>query len=205
MFRNCNGFALEEVDGGTIENIIVSNITMQSVNHYPVYITLGSRNRGPQEATHTGTVKNIFISNIIVTDADSMSGIQITGTPGFYINNVQLQNIFISYKGGGTKEMGEKNFSELENKYPEPSLLGVNPAYGLFVRHVKDLRLNNITFTTLKEDSRPAIICSDVNGLYISNFKAPETKIQAYRFNKVTNLSVQNAPLLKDAADKTNK
>src|SRR5579862_4986333 len=62
-FRNCHGLALEEVDGGIMENITINNIAMMDILDYPIYITLGDRNRGPN-ATN-GVVRNIRISNVI--------------------------------------------------------------------------------------------------------------------------------------------
>ena len=195
-FRSCNGFALEEVDGGFMENIIATNITMEHVSHYPIYVTLGARNRGPKETTTTGGAKNIFISNVIATDVDSLSGIQITGTPDYNVENVQLENILIVYRGGGTKEQGERAFPELGKGYPEPSLLGVNPAYGLFARHVKDLKLTNVAFQTQKQDSRSAMVCNDVNGLEIIDVKVPTVEgVKPYNFDNVTNLTVRYSPL----------
>ncbi len=172
VFRSCNGLALEEVDGGIMENIIVSNITMQDTRHYPVYITLGKRNRGPMATTGMGTVKNIFISHIIATGADSMSGIQITGTPGYDVENVQLQNIYISYKGGGTKQLAAKDFPELGKGYPEPYLLGPNPAYGLFARHVKGLKISDIKFEYEQPEFRPAFLLNDVKDVYMNHIEA---------------------------------
>ena len=196
IFRNCNGFALEEVDGGTMENIVVTNITLQHVSHYPIYITLGARNNGPKETTKMGTAKNIFISNVIATDVDSLSGIQITGTLGYNVENIQLENVLIVYKGGGTKAQGERAFPELGKGYPEPFLLGINPAYGLFARHVKDLKLTNISFQTLHVDSRSAIVCNDVDGLQIIDVKVPLVEgIKPYRFDNVSNLVVRYSPL----------
>ncbi|GGH04233.1 rhamnogalacturonidase [Mucilaginibacter phyllosphaerae] len=198
-FRSCNGLALEDVDGGIMENIIVSNITMMDINHYPIYVTLGRRNRGPKSTTRMGHVNNILISNILVTGADAMSGIQITGTPGYPVRNIKIQNISVQYKGGGTKEQGEKQFPELERGYPEPFLLGVNPAYGLFIRHAKDVALDHITFSTLKPDNRPAIVASDVDGLEIDHFKIPDVKgIKQLRTDKVTNLKIDNSPFVKE-------
>ena len=34
-----SGLAFEEVDQGLMENIVVNNITMNHVHHYPIYIT----------------------------------------------------------------------------------------------------------------------------------------------------------------------
>lgn len=195
-FRSCNGLALEEVDGGIMDNIIVSNITMIDITHYPIYVTLGRRNRGPKATTKMGVVKNILISNITVTGADSLSGIQITGTPGYPVQNVKLQNISVQYKGGGTKEQGAKVFPELERGYPEPFLLGVNPAYGIFIRHATGVELDHITFTTLKPDARPVMIAEDVDGLEVEHFIIPDGKEKANYKLEVTNLKVYNSPWL---------
>ena len=196
-FRSCNGLALEEVDGGIMDNIIVSNITMMDVVHYPIYVTLGRRNRGPKATTRMGTVQNILIGNITVTVADSLSGIQLTGTPGYPVQNIRLHDISIQYKGGGTQEQGLKVFPELERGYPEPFLLGPNPAYGIFIRHAAGVELDHITFTTLKWDGRPAIIADDVDGLQIEQFKAPMGLAGSiYKFTRVRDLKIYNSTSL---------
>jgi polygalacturonase len=197
-FRDCNGLALEEVDGGIMDNILVTNLTMMDIHHYPIYVTLGGRNRGPKATTQMGVVRRIAISNVSVTGADSLSGIQVTGSPGYPIEQVRLQNISIEYKGGGTAEQGKKPFPELDRGYPEPFLLGANPAYGLFVRHVNGLELDHVSFTTIREDDRPALICTDVDGLDINHFTAPPGYGHAVvRFEGVSDLNIENSPVLK--------
>jgi polygalacturonase len=89
-FRSCRGLALEEVDGGIMENIVISNLSMTDVSNYPIYITTGSRNRG-STGTSPSVMKNILISNVIANVDDPMSGIQITGIPGQPIEGVRLQ------------------------------------------------------------------------------------------------------------------
>src|SRR5208283_2528993 len=79
-FRGCKGLALEEVDGGILENISVNNLTMMDIYNYPIYITLGRRNRTP--GATNGVLRNISIANVIATGVDRKSGIQITGMPG---------------------------------------------------------------------------------------------------------------------------
>src|SRR5208283_5001844 len=68
-FRNCKGLALEEVDGGILENITIDNISMMDVASYPIYITMGKRNRTPGLTTGS-RMKNILISNIVATGID---------------------------------------------------------------------------------------------------------------------------------------
>ncbi|HEX3987806.1 MAG TPA: right-handed parallel beta-helix repeat-containing protein, partial [Verrucomicrobiae bacterium] len=199
-FRNCRGLALEEVDGGIMENITINNITMMDVLQYPIYITTGNRNRGGNVAAPS-RMKNILISNVIATRIDPMSGIQITGLPEQPIEGVRLENIRLEFKGGGTKTNAMRvppEFANVRERYPEPSRVGIMPAYALFARHVKDLELANITTSFVTNDFRPAIECSDVSGLEIDNFKAQTAKgVRAARFEKVSRLVIRNSPGIK--------
>jgi polygalacturonase len=196
-FRECRGLALEEVDGGLLENISISNVTMMNVDDYPIYITLGRRNRGPDSVT-VGTVRNIIITNVIATDIDSMSGIHITGLPGYPVANVRLQNIWLSFRGGGTMQDAERVPPELDRGYPEPRRIGVTPAYGVFTRHVKGLELADIRVEFEKEDLRPAMVCIDVDGLEIDNFKAKVAAgVRPARFEEVRGLVIRNSPALR--------
>jgi polygalacturonase len=195
-FRECRGLALEEVDGGLLENISISNLTMMNVDDYPIYITLGRRNRGPDSVT-VGKVRNIFITNVIATDVDSMSGVHITGLPGYPVENVRLQNIWLSFRGGGTKEDAERVPPELDRGYPEPRRIGVTPGYGVFARHVKGLQLADIGVEFEKEDLRPAMVCIDVDGLEIDDFKANVSPgVRPARFEEVKGLVIRNSPVL---------
>ncbi len=195
-FRECRGLALEMVHGAIKENISISNITMMEVDDYPIYITLGRRNRGPDSLT-MGTVRNIFISNVIATGIDTMSGVHITGLPGFPVENVRLQNIWLFYKGGGTKEHADRVPPELDKGYPEPRRIGFTPAYGVFARHVKGLELSDIRLDFVNEDLRPPIVCIDVDGLEIDNFKARVAKgVRSARFVDVKGLVIRNSPVL---------
>ncbi|MFH0991097.1 MAG: glycosyl hydrolase family 28-related protein [bacterium] len=196
-FRECRGLALEEVDGGILENIIVSNLTMMNIDDYPIYITLGRRNRGPDSLT-IGLVRNIIISNVIATGIDSMSGIHITGLPGYPVENVRLQGLWLSFKGGGTTEQALRIPPELDKGYPEPRRIGVTPGYGLFARHVRGLELSDISFNLEREDFRPVMVCVDVNGLEIDNIKAQLAPgIAPVKFEEVKDLVIRNSPLLK--------
>jgi hypothetical protein len=69
------------------------------------------------------------------------------------------------------------------------------PAYGLFARHVRGLELDNIRVGFESDDARPAMICSDVDGLEINDFKGQTLPgVAPARFEKVTGLAVRNSP-----------
>ena len=191
-FRSCRGLALEEVDGGILENISVNNLTMMDINHYPIYITLGRRDRTP--GATNGVLRNISISNVIASGVGKESGIQITGMPGDNIEGVRLQNIRMNFNGGGTVEQAATNMPELGTGYPEPF---ESPAFGLFARHVKDLELQNVRFSFAEEDHRPAMICNDVDGLEIDDFKSQVAeKVPLAKFDLVKDLVIRNSPSL---------
>ena len=155
-----SGLAFEEVDQGRMENIVVNNISMSHVHHYPIYITTGCRNRGPKERTEVSSARDIYINNVIADDCDSLAGIIITGMEGYPIRNVSLSNIRIQYRGGGKKVTTP--YREQGTNYPEPRWAGPTPAYGLFARHADGIRLHNVEFELMRPDERPDIILEDV-------------------------------------------
>ena len=155
-----SGLAFEVVDQGRMENIVVDNISLSHVHHYPIYITTGRRNRGPKERTDISSARDISINNVIADDCDSLAGIIVTGMPGTPIRNVSLSNIRIQYRGGGKKV--EKPYREQAENYPEPRWAGPTPSYGLFARHVDGLRVHNVQFELIRPDERPDIILEDV-------------------------------------------
>ena len=111
-FMYSSGLAFEEVDQGIMENIVVNNITMNHVHHYPIYITTGCRNRGPKERTTVSTGRDIMISNVVANDVDSLAGIIVTGMPGEPLRNISLSNIRLQYRGGGKAELAKKEYRE---------------------------------------------------------------------------------------------
>lgn len=173
-----SGLAFEEVDQGLMDNIVVSNIAMNHVHHYPIFITTGCRNRGPKDVTEPSRGQNIMISNIQALDCDSLSGIIVTGMPDAPLKNIALSNIYIEYRGGGTKEQAQKPYPELEKKYPEPGkFLGATPSYGLYARHVDGLKVQNVEFALKKEDARPMVILDDVKNDKLENVTGPSGKV----------------------------
>jgi hypothetical protein len=46
--------------------------------------------------------------------------------------------------------------------YPEPSMFGPTPAYGLWARHVTGLKLDNVRIETLTPDPRPPVLLQAV-------------------------------------------
>jgi hypothetical protein len=190
---------LEEVDGGLLENITITNISMMDLYHYAIYIATGNRNRSP-EISQPSRMKNVLISNVIADGVDMMSGIQIMGLPEQPIEGVRLENIRLISKGGGTAKDAEIIPRELGDGYPEPYKIGTLPAYGIFARHVKNLELANITTRFETEDQRPAAMFSDIQGLDIDHLKLQVASgVKPALFGSdVNGLTIRNSPAIEE-------
>ncbi len=171
VFERCRGLALETVDGGLLEDVTISNITMRDITNSPFFLRLGRRMRGP-DGVPVGKLRRINISDVIVYNANPRYGSLIIGIPGHEIEDVRLSNIRILVKGGAPKEQASVEVPELEDGYPDPRNFGQIPAYGFFIRHVKGIELNNVTVGFENEDQRPAFILDDVKQAELNNVDA---------------------------------
>jgi hypothetical protein len=87
-----------------------------------------------------------------------------------------LENIEIDLLGAGTLENSRQVVPEAIDKYPEVKTFGpVIPAYGVWARHVKGLKLKNVTFRVKNNDLRPAFICEDGKDIEVSEWNIPST------------------------------
>ena len=164
-----SAIALEIVDGGTMENINISNFTVEGTQA-PIFVRLANRARpylAGIEAPAVGRIRNVRISNVTVRNA-GVYGSSITAIPGYYVEDVVLENISIHHKGGVTKDMVSDNWKdEREKKYPEGTSWGTLPAQGFFIRHARNIQLNNIQITSDKDDERPDFIEIDTHNVDI--------------------------------------
>jgi len=149
------------------------------------------------EGTPIGTARRISISNVVVYNADPRYPSIITGIPGHDVEDIKLSDIRIFSRGGLTLDQVAKQpadmvntffFSpdkrtrvpprepfdtpEQEKGYPEPSMFGLLPAYGFFIRHAKGIELNNVEVRFMQEDRRPAFVLDDVSGADFQHVKA---------------------------------
>jgi polygalacturonase len=160
-----SGIALEVVDGGVMDQVVISNITMTDVQT-PIFIRLGKRNRDERK----GRLENIVISNITATSQSYISS-SITGIPGVNVENVIIKDCFLNVKGGGTEEDAKKEVPEVENNYPENRMFGqMLPAYGFFIRHADNITIDNIHLSYHSgAEERHAIVAENVSLLRITN------------------------------------
>jgi len=170
IFERCRGLALETVDGGILQDIVISNITMRDIVNSPIFLRLGARMRSP-ENTAVGEMKRITIDNVNVYNADSRYGCLISGLPNHYIEDVKLSNIRIVYKGGGTSEQATLTPPESEKLYPEPWMFGFIPSSSFYIRHAKNIEISDVDISFMQPDFRPSVQLDDVKGSIFRNVR----------------------------------
>ena len=173
--RGTSTLSLEITDGGTLENVHVSNIVAEGTES-PIFIRLGNRGRGYKLAgddfeslipiDHVGRIKGIHLSNSTVNNA-GRTGCSITGLPDYPVEDVWLSDITIHQQGGvcsaDLPEINEAVKDEKEKDYPEATMWGVLPAKGFFVRHARNVTFRHIEVTTTLPDERPEFIREDAD------------------------------------------
>jgi len=219
-FTRSRGLALETVDGATLEDVTISNVTMREVSNAPIFLRLASRMRGPA-GTPVGALRRVTISNVTVADADPRYAAMIVGVPGHQIEDVRLSNIRIRSRGGlsletaasqpanlvntffrppgGTGPREPYAVPERETMYPEPSLFGVLPAYGVYIRHATGIRLDGVDVGFMTPDTRPAVVLDDVRDVSFHGFRAQTSGgAPTLVLRDVDDLRVEHSPPLRD-------
>jgi hypothetical protein len=163
------GVTLQLVDGGLLERVAVSNITMRNVGT-PIFIRLGDRGRPYQEGgvrAGIGSLRNVVISNIEAVGAST--GCAIAGLPSHPIRDVSLDNIRLCFRGEGAKHNSERVVPEEAGSYPEFDMFGRLPAYAFYCRHVEGLTLRNLQTSFENAEVRPALVGEDLRRMELAS------------------------------------
>jgi polygalacturonase len=172
VFDDCEGLAIESVDGGVIDNVSISNLVMRDIVNSPIFIRLGSRLRAPT-GTPMGAIRHVSISDVVSQSAAARYACIITGVPGYEIEDLHIHNVRLIYPGGGKGSWTKREPWEQVKGYPDPSKFGGMPAYGFYIRHVNGLELTNLDMSWMKPDIRPAFVVEDVQHFDLRNVTAP--------------------------------
>lgn len=157
------GIAVEAVDGGHIENLNFSNISMTGIIT-PIFVCLNNRNG-------IGSVKNLVFSGITAKAAGIIPCL-ISSIPGQWMDGITLRDIVVEHVGNGTEKDAATPLNENLRGYPENRMYGShNPAYGLYVRHAKNVTIDNFQVRVQNADARPLAVMEDVHGVMVENLK----------------------------------
>ena len=197
-WNGTSAISLEMVDGGVMENIHVSDFTVEGTES-PIFIRLGNRGRGYQlkekstglsgkgnddtitgliPIDHIGSINGVYLNNFQIRNAGS-TGCSITGLPNHPVRNVWLSNISLHHKGGvktsELKAIDDSLANEKEKAYPEATMWGHLPAKGFYLRHTRNVNFSNVEVLTEAPDARPDFVRVDTeswgdqgNGTYVN-------------------------------------
>ncbi|MBN2578583.1 MAG: glycoside hydrolase family 28 protein [Pirellulales bacterium] len=178
------GITLLAVDGGDCEGICINNVVIENVRFSAIFLRLGNRARPywiprpgdkPSEAPpppKVAALRDVIISNVIARGTTS-TGIFMTGLPDHPIENVTLSNIKVEVQGRGNRSAAQRlDVPENESDYPNSNKFGPLPAYGVYARHMSNLRLHNLDLSFRKDDARAPVVCQDVRDLDLFGLRA---------------------------------
>ena len=181
-----SAIALESVDGGVLEDVRVEDVVATNTGN-AIFIRLGHRN---QKAS-PGSIRNVVITGLrvevpagkpdkgyemegpVVDGPHNFFPASIVGLPGHPVEGIRFEDVEIDYKGVEDKAIAYVGLDSLERiperepDYPEFSMFGELPAWGLYVRHVSGLELRHVTLRHAQAGFRPAMVFDDVQGLSI--------------------------------------
>jgi len=174
------GLKIISMDGARLENIQVNNVIMDRVSG-PIFIRLGARLRryhADQPSRPVGHLRQISIRNVTGTVWEEgyplygqyprKAGIIVTGIPGHCIEDLILENITLTFPGGGTvADAAHLDVPEQVAEYPEFPVFHPLPAWAFFLRHVRGVQLRDVRTATVLPDARPALVAEDVEGLVV--------------------------------------
>lgn len=186
-----SAIAIESVDGAFIEHVSVSNVEAMNTGN-ALFVRLGHRS-----GDKPGRIRDVRIAHLYCEvpfgrpDIDyDLRGPEVdffhnpfpasvTGIPGASIESISLEDIEIVYPGRASKSMAYMPLSRLDQipekvrDYPEYTMFGELPAWGLYVRHVQELEMRRVRLRLKDKDFRPAILLDDVERESFSDLLIP--------------------------------
>ena len=175
--------AIQSVDGAVIEDVTVERVKARDVGN-AFFLRLGHRTRSKEP----GIIRNVVLRDMEIhvrpenpgehMDVDAPHNqipASIVGLADQPIENVRLENITIDFPGGGNRAHAEipldqlSKVPEFPHHYPEFSMWGELPAWGVYLRHARDITFRNVSFTLAQPDFRPAIVADQAPGLALVN------------------------------------
>lgn len=185
-----SAIALEIVDGGVMEDVEVSNIRAENTGN-AFFIRLGHRT----QRFPPGQVRRIYLHDIKVAvpagkpdigyehegppvkEPHNLMPASIVGIPGHPIVDIRLENIRISYASGGDRNIAFvpmdslSKVPERERDYPEFSMFGELPAWGLYCRHVDGLQMDRVRLRKKVADYRGKVVLDDVRRVQVRRIR----------------------------------
>jgi polygalacturonase len=159
ILDGCHGLAVISEDGGNVEDVSFSNITMRNMIGPPIFVRLGGRMREPLPHK-VSTIRRIGFDQIDCISATSDNCSIIAGIPGHPVQEVWVRGLHVRHPGGGLPRK-DAILEELAT-YPEPKMFGATPAHGFYIRHAEEIEMRDVLVQPEVPEQRPLVWMDDV-------------------------------------------
>ena len=136
-FRSCHGLALEEVDGGILENITINNLSMMDVRDCAIYITTGKRNRAPGRHHQQPRAEHFNLQRHRRRRGQNERHPNHAACPNSRWKACAWKTSASPARAAARRRTPPASPRNWATAIPNPSKLGTLPAYGIFARHVQ--------------------------------------------------------------------
>lgn len=155
-----SAISLEIVDGGTMSNVDIADITITGTES-SIFIRLADRRRPYAENApidKVGSISGIRLHDILI-DGAGPTGCSITGIEGHPVTDVQISDVTMRHAGGQpvTAAPADEKIAE----YPEATMWGILPAKGFWLNHTRNVTFRNVNVITDAPDARPLFVATD--------------------------------------------
>lgn len=159
-----SGVSLEMVDGGTLEDFLITGIDIQRA-WSPLFMRLEDRGRVKpgDPKPPVGSLRRVVIEHITGCD-NGPRGSYMIGVPEKAIEDVILHDVHIAQLPSVKPVTTGADFDEMHGVYPDAHMIddiGDAPAHALWARHVKGLQLLDYQVLPTAPDPRPAYVLDD--------------------------------------------
>lgn len=169
-----SGISIESADGSNIRGICIRNIVMDKVC-CPVFICLNQRNKDGyvdeedrKQRCHGGSIQEVLIENIVADHVEVpsiLTGFQTEDNKEQVVRrleNITIRNFKAVYEDSIEILDIKPNIYENQMDYPENNAFGDVPAYGFYLRHGKNIILENYEVIPRTMNTRQCVCQEDV-------------------------------------------
>ena len=163
-----SAISLEIVDGGSMSNVDIADITITGTES-PIFIRLADRRRPYAENVpidKVGSISGIRLHDILI-DGAGPTGCSITGIEGHPVTDVQISDVTMRHAGG--QPVTAAPAAEKIAEYPEATMWGILPAKGFWLNHTRNVTFRNVNVITDAPDERPLFVATDSPALVTDN------------------------------------
>ncbi len=153
---------------GSISNLSFENITAKGPYvpytaiewNYPSFLAGDIY----QEPWNIGVAEGLKNDEVFTEKSAWQITSNVCGLSGYRLRNIRFKNVRLELNGGAEKY--DSNVPEEPLSYPEAFVYGrILPASGMYFRHIDGLELENVTVSTVYQDTRETFVFDDVINL----------------------------------------